>query len=285
MTPAATPTRPLRPWRRRVRRAAIALACGYAACVAVLLGLEDRLVYMATPSTTSRRVPPDLGAEDVDLVSADGTRLHAWWCPRDGARGAVLFCHGQKGNLTHRAGFVPLLQRELGLSVLLFDYPGFGRSEGRPTEAGCCAAADAAYDWLVREKNISTKEIVIIGKSLGGGVATDLAARRPNRALVLCMTFTSLPDAARHLIPVVPAGWLMRNRFDNLDKIARCKGAVFITHGTADWKVPPSHSERLFAAAPEPKRYFPMEGVGHGRPCFTDECLAELRDFLRSAAR
>jgi pimeloyl-ACP methyl ester carboxylesterase len=247
--------------------------------VAVLLALEDSLVYMATPASSSWSEPRDLVKEDVELHSADGTRLHAWWCPVKDSRGAVLFCHGQQGNLSHRAWLVPRLQR-LGASVLIFDYPGFGRSEGSPSEAGCYAAADAAYDWLVDEQKVSPCEILIIGKSLGGGIACDLAARRPSRGLVLCMTFTSLPDVAQRLLPVVPASWLMRNRFNNLDKIGQCKGPVFIAHGTRDFKIPPSQAERLFEAAPGPKRYFAMEGLGHSRPCFTDECLDEIRSFL-----
>ena len=267
---------------------AVGLIGVYLVGVVVLLVLEDALVYMATPASSSWSEPRDLVVEDVELHSADGTRLHAWWCPVKGSHGALLFCHGQQGNLSHRAWLVSRLQR-LGSSVLIFDYPGFGRSGGSPSEAGCYAAADAAYDWLVETQKVRPDEILLVGKSLGGGVATDLAARRPNRGLVLCMTFTSLPDVAQHLLPVVPAHWLMRNRFDNLGKIGRCKGPVFITHGTRDWKIPSSHAERLFAAAPAPKRCFPMEGLAHEAPCFTDDCLDAIRSFLHevetSAAR
>ena len=99
------------------------------------------------------------------------------------------------------------------------------------------------------------------------------------------MTFTDLPAVAEHLLPFVPARLLMRSRFDNLSKIGRCKAPVFITHGTEDWKIPPEQSRQLFEAAPSPKRYFAMEGVGHGWPFFTDECLADLRDFLRKVER
>src|SRR5262249_48605695 len=130
------------------------------------------------------------------------------------------------------------------------------------------------------EQKVPPREVLIVGKSLGGGIATDLASRRPHRGLVLCMTFTSLPDVAQRLFPVVPAHWLMRNRFDNLGKIGRCKGPVFLAHGTRDSKIPPSEAERLCAAAPELKRYFAMEGLAHEWPCFTDECVDEIRSFL-----
>jgi len=277
-------TRPERPrkWRRRLLTAAGVLVVAYLVGVAVLVCLEDRIVFRAAPAAASWSPPGDLKVEDVALRSADGTALHAWWCPQPGSRGAVLFCHGQSGNLSHRAVVVERLQR-FG-SVLIFDYPGYGRSEGTPSEAGCCAAADAAYDWLIEIQKIPPEEILIVGKSLGGGIATDLATRRPHRALVLCMTFTDLPAVAEHLLPFVPARLLMRTRFDNLGKIGRCKAPVFITHGTEDWKIPPEQSRQLFEAAPEPKRYFAMEGVGHGWPYFSDECLADLEEFLRQVA-
>jgi uncharacterized protein len=267
-------------WKRRLRVGATALCGIYPLIVLVLMALEDRLVFRPCPATSSWNPPGKLAARDVYLRAVDGTAIHAWWCPCEGSRGAILFCRGQTGNLSHRAGIVGRIQRVLGLSVLIFDYPGSGHSEGTPSEAGCYGAADAAHDWLMHEQGIPAEEIVLLGKSLGGGIAVDLASRRPHRALVLCMTFTSMPDVAQRLIPLVPVRWVMHNHFDNLAKIGRCNGPVFITHGTEDWKIPHSHSERLFEAAAGPKRYFPMAGVSHGAPFFTDECLEELRAFL-----
>jgi len=261
----------------------VLLACAYCAVVVVLVLLEDHLVYRAMPASVSWADPGKLKVEDVELRSADGTLIHAWWCPRPGSRGAVLFCHGQTGNLSHRAGLIERLQR-FG-SVLIFDYPGFGRSGGKPTEAGCYAAGDAAYDWLVEERKIVPRDILLVGKSLGGGIATDLATRRPHRALVLCMTFTDLPAVTQHLFPFVPARLVMHTHFDNLSKIDRCRAPVFITHGTADWKIPLEQSRRLFEAAPSPRRFFAMEGVGHGPPFFTDGCLEEIERFLREVER
>jgi pimeloyl-ACP methyl ester carboxylesterase len=276
-----------RTWRRRLGEWTLALVFIYVVLVGVLLLFENRLVYLATAAADDWSPPEDFIAEDVELQSADGTPLHGWWCPRRSGRsgrsfpdrGAILFCHGQGGNLSHRGWLVPVLQK-LDAPVFLFDYPGFGKSGGRPSEAGCYAAADAAYDWLVETKKIPPREILIVGKSLGGGVAVDLATRRPHRALILSMTFSSLPEVAEHLLPFVPARLVMRNRFNNLEKIGRCKAPVFIAHGTLDRKIPASQAERLFAAAPSPKRYLAMQGVGHGWPCFSEECLAEIRTFL-----
>jgi fermentation-respiration switch protein FrsA (DUF1100 family) len=275
--PAAAPRRT---WRARLFRWAVGLSGFYVVVVALLLALEDRFLYPAASADDSWSPPGKLHVLDVELDSDDGTRLHAWWCPVEGADNVLLLCHGNAGNLSHHGPLIERLQR-LPASVLIFDYPGYGKSEGRPSEAGCYAAADAAYDWLVEVQKVPPQRIVLAGVSLGGGVATDLAVRRRHRALVLCMTFTSAPDAARHAFPFVPTGWLMRNRFDNLAKIGRARQGVFITHGVDDQGIPPSQSERLYAVAPEPKRYVPMKGVGHGWPIFTDDCLNELRDFLR----
>jgi fermentation-respiration switch protein FrsA (DUF1100 family) len=210
--------------------------------------------------------PPELHARDVELLSADGTRLHAWWCPGDGwapSRGALLFCDGNYGNLSRWGEAVLPLQEIFG-ALLLIDYPGYGRSAGRPSEAGCYAAAEAAYAWLTDKRQVPAGRLTFFGVSLGGGVVTELATRRDHRALVLVSTYTSIPDVARSLYPWLPARRVMRNRFDNLAKIGRCRRPVFIAHGTADRLIPFSQAERLYAAANEPKRLYPFVGGVHG---------------------
>ena len=137
----------------------------------------------------------------------------------------MLFCHGKGANLSHQQHNIEVLRQTLSESVLVFDYPGFGRSEGQPNEAGCYAAADAAYEWLAQR--VPAQRIVLFGESLGGGVATDLAVRQPHGALVLVKTFSSLPEVAQHRFPVVPALWMVRNRFDNLAKIGKCSSPIF----------------------------------------------------------
>src|SRR5262249_5841596 len=152
----------------------------------------NRLVFLACPASTDWQPPPaDTIVEDVWLETGDG-RMHAWWIPQPGADGALLYFHGNAGNLSHRTTLALSLRKALNVSILLVDYPGYGKSEGKPTEAGCYAVADAAYDWLTEIQKIPPERIVLFGKSLGGGVATDLASRRPHRALVLARTFTSV---------------------------------------------------------------------------------------------
>jgi fermentation-respiration switch protein FrsA (DUF1100 family) len=215
----------------------------------------------------------------VDLRTPDGTRIHAWWLPCPGASGALLYCHGNAGNLSDRGLVVRYMGPALRESVLIVDYPGYGRSAGTPTEAGCYAAADAAYDYLTGTRRVPPEQVVLYGESLGGGVVVDLASRRPHRGLVLVSTFTTIPDVGQRLFPWLPVRWVMRNRFDSLAKIGRCRGPVFVVHGTADGLVPVAMGRRLFEAANEPKAFFPVEGAGHnGLPI--ESFLPKLRQFL-----
>jgi fermentation-respiration switch protein FrsA (DUF1100 family) len=225
--------------------------------------LETKLLYHPTPASREWLAPPNSRVQDVTLPIPDGSAVHAWWCPREDSCGAVLYCHGNAGNLSHRCSAIADLQTWLKTSVLIFDYPGFGKSEGKPTEQGCYAAADAAYDWLVSQQRIPPGLIMLYGGSLGGGVAVELASRRDHRALVLINTFTSAPDVGKAMYPWLPVRWVMRNRFDNLEKIGRCRRPVFIAHATADQIVPFEMGVKLFQAANEPKVFFPMEGRKH----------------------
>jgi fermentation-respiration switch protein FrsA (DUF1100 family) len=261
-------------------------ACSYIGVIIVLLFLETRLLFHPTRANEEWISPPNSRVEDVFPQSRDGIRIHAWWCPTadwSPDKGALLYSHGNAGNLSHRADAIASWQRYLGISVLIFDYPGYGRSEGKPSEAGCYSAGEAAYDWLVEQKHISRERILLYGGSLGGGVAVELASRRPHRALVLVKAFTSVADAAQEVYPWLPARWLVRNRFENLAKIGRCTQPIFIAHGTSDRVIRFSHSERLFAAANEPKRFHAMPGADHGDPLNKD-FFVSLGTFLSENA-
>jgi pimeloyl-ACP methyl ester carboxylesterase len=258
----------------------LAAVCAYAGLLVVLMALEDRLLYHPNrhKGMDWRPPPADLPVRDVWLSTKAGRRIHAWWHARPGARRAVLYCHGNAGNLSHHAQPIAALARILDAAVLTFDYPGYGQSEGAPSEEGCYAAADAAYDWLVGQ--VPAERIVLLGQSLGGGVATDLASRRPHQVLALFKTFTSIPDVAQRQLPFVPARWLVHNRFDNGTKIDRC-GAAFIGHGACDHLIPLAQAQRLFDAAQEPKRFFLMKGCGH-HGTLAPDFLAGLADFLET---
>jgi uncharacterized protein len=259
--PPDTHPRSLKRW---LMQALAILAACYIGIIIVLLLLENSLLFHPVRAAQNWQDPPNSLVQDVFLDLPDGTKVHGWWCPPSGwqpEQGALLYCHGNAGNLSHRAEQIRRWQEQLGLAVFIFDYPGYGKSDGRPSESGCYAAANAAYDWIVQQT--PPERLLIYGGSLGGGIATEVASRRPHRALILLSTFSSIPDMAQTLYPFVPARWLVRNRFDNLGKIANCARPIFMAHGTVDEVIPFEQGKKLFEAAPEPKRFLCLDCHDH----------------------
>jgi fermentation-respiration switch protein FrsA (DUF1100 family) len=283
MTPAA-PSGRWRRARRFVLRRVVFLGLVYLAVVAVFAALETSLVFHPASPAESWFAPADPDTQDVWFADAAGTRLHGWWLPPERPEaGAVLVAHGNGGNVSHRGQLAADLRRALGAGVLLVEYPGYGKSEGTPSEAGCYAAGEAAYRWLTDEAQVPPGRVVLLGESLGGGTAVELAARHDHRALVLVFCFTSLPAAAKHHYPWLPTHTLMRTRFDNLSKLPRCRRPVFVAHGTADEVIPFRHGEELFAAANDPKEFVRLDGFTHNA-LLDDRFYLALRRFLDARA-
>ena len=200
-----------------------------------------------------------VGAEDVWLRTADGVKVHAWWVARPEARVATLFLHGNAGNLTHRAYRVAEWTAA-GSAVLLVDYRGYGKSEGRPGEKGLYADAEAGYQWLVAT-GWKPERIVVHGESLGTAVAVDLASRRKCAGVVLEAPFTSGSDMAGRVLPVL--GPLVFRALDSRSKIGRVEPPLLVIHGDRDEVVPFEQGQRLFEAGGEPKWFWRVEGAGH----------------------
>ena len=268
---------------RRVLRGLCLATIAYVGVVLVLMLLENWIVYQPVKAASAWEPPPTPEITDVELTCADGTCVHGWWLPCRDAKSALLYLHGNAGNLSWRGNSIVKLRDRLGVSVLIVDYPGYGKSQGRPSEQGCYHAADAAYAWLVDEQKLAPKNLLIYGGSLGGGVAVDLASRHDHRALVLVKTFTSAPDVGGQLFPWLPVRWIMRNRFPSVEKIERCRRPVFITHGDADEMVPFTLGKKLFEAAHEPKQFQLMPGARHNDP-LPDDVFTELKAFLAKHA-
>lgn len=273
-----------RPLHRRLLRLFLRFAIVYVGVIVVLLWFENAQLYHPVRDSDYWEPPPrGVQVEDVWLQSSDGTRIHGWWLPRPGSTTALLYCHGNAGNLSGRGGMAALLANSLEASVLLFDYPGYGKSDGEPSEAGCYAAGAAAYEWLTKTQQVPADNVILFGKSLGGGVAVELAAQRPHRALVLVKSFTSVPDMAQHVFWFLPARWLVRNRYENLQKIARCSRPIFIAHGDRDRTIPLSQGQRLFEAAGEPKKFLLLADSDHNDG-FPPQFFSELAEFLKKHA-
>lgn len=252
-------------WRPLWRAGAAALL-GYLIVVVVAMFLEDSLIYFPVAYPEGDWQPPGLDIENAHFQAADGTRLHGWYVPREHARAAVLFCHGNGGNVTHRVDALRKLHALSGVSVLIFDYRGYGRSEGKPSEPGVVADARAARAWLAQREKIRESQVVLLGESLGGAVAVELAACDGARALILESPFSSLVDVAAHHYPFLPVRWALRTRFDAAAKIGNYRGPLLMAHGDADTIVPIQFGRRLFEAANEPKQFMLLPGHDHNDP-------------------
>ncbi len=241
----------------------LAAAIAYALVLLLVFLLQPRLVYFPEAARALTSTPRAAGFEyeDVSLHAADGVKLHAWWVPAHNARGAVLLLHGNAGNISHRLGYVTMFNR-LGYSVLLFDYRGYGSSEGHPDEEGTYRDAEAAWQHLTATHGLPARDIVIVAESLGGGVATWLATQHTPRALVLASTFTSIPDLGASIYPWLPVRLLARIKYDNIGRIGQVATPVLIAHSRGDEVIPFDHGEKLFAAAHEPKQFLELAG-GH----------------------
>lgn len=273
-------------WNHRMARYGFELASVYGAIVLLLVVFENRLLYHPTHNDDWAAPPASFNFSDVFLPLGDGTQIHVWWCPIPNwtpEQGALIYFHGNQGNLSHRLPEIIDFQKNLRQAVLILDYPGYGKSEGNPNETGCYRAGDASYEWLMDKQGLDPNNIILFGGSLGGGVAVDLASRKPHRALVLISTFTSIPEVAQKIYFFAPVRYLARNQFDNLGKIAKCNRPLFMAHGTADTLIPISLAQRLFDQATNPKTFFPIVGGTHNE-VFSRAAFAALDDFLAQSA-
>jgi fermentation-respiration switch protein FrsA (DUF1100 family) len=244
-----------------------------------LASLERSMLFFPVRYPSGDWHPAGLAFEDAWFQAADGTNLHGWFVPHERPKAAVLYCHGNGGNVAYWAGAAKELHDRAHVSVLLFDYRGYGRSEGEPFEAGVLADARAARAWLARRERIAENRVVLLGRSLGGGVAVDLAAADGARALVLESTFTSVPDVAQSMYPLLPVRLLAKTQLNSAAKIANYHGPLLQSHGTADRLIPYSIGRKLFDRANEPKQFVTIAGGDHNDPQ-TDEYYAILAAFL-----
>lgn len=264
---------------RRVLRILRFLITVYALVVLGAMWGENRLIFLPFNDTVGDWQPEGLRFEDAEFQAADGTRLHGWFVEVENPSAVVLFCHGNAGNLTHRTDLLLSMQNYIGATVLAFDYRGYGRSEGSPDEQGVLQDARAARKWLAERTGVAEQDIVLMGESLGGGVAVDLAAKDGARGLVLEDTFTSLPDMAAYHYWWLPVRLLMRSKLDSLSLIGDYHGPLLMSHGDADKIVPIEYARRLFDAANQPKKFVVDGGYDHNDPR-TGKFLQELKLFL-----
>jgi fermentation-respiration switch protein FrsA (DUF1100 family) len=252
-------------------------------CLAMYL-LQDRLVFF--PSGPPHVTPTSFGVsfQDLEITAAGGVRLQAWYMPTEDPLGEVLVCHGNAGSIADRIDLAQAFH-QLGWSVLLFDYRGYGNSTGSPDEEGTYADAEAAFDALA-ELNGSPDSIVVYGESLGAAVAIELARRRTLAAVIVESAFTSLPDVGAEAYPFLPVRMLARYRYDSRSKVRSLDAPLLLIHSPADETVPVAHAHSLLEAAGESCKLLLTAG-GHNdrgwrsRP----EWRTKVEDFLESSTR
>jgi uncharacterized protein len=261
-----------------VWRAVRIVLISYLVLLLVMMFRENSLIYFPATYPEGNWNPQGIGVEDAWFTAADGTKIHGWYVAREQPLATVLFCHGNAGNVTHRAEILRALHDRVGAAVLILDYRGYGKSEGKPDEAGVLSDARAARAWLALRAGTAEDQIVLMGESLGGAVAVDLATDGA-RALILEDTFNSIAEVAAHHYPWLPVRLLMRTQFNSAAKIAGYRGPLYQSHGDRDTIVPLKLAKQLFDAANEPKQFQLIEGADHSFPR-SPRYYDKLRAFL-----
>jgi len=259
----------------------IVAAC-YGLLVVVVYLMQGRMLYLPeVPGRTLAITPSNIGLDyqDVSIETTDGVTLHGWFVAGRSSQ-VLLFFHGNAGNISHRLDSIRQFQ-ELGLSVFIIDYRGYGQSEGRITERGTYRDADAAWRYLIEDRNIAANDIVVFGRSLGASVASWVASEHQPLALIVESSFTSVPDIAQDLYPWLPARWLSRLSHATRDYIQNVRCPVLVIHSRDDEIIPFSHGEAIFASANEPRTLLAIRGT-HNDAFVRDEhaYIAGLRTFL-----
>ncbi len=248
------------------------------------LGLERYFIFMGSKEVHTTPRHAGLAYEDVWFQASDGVRLNGWFIPAPNARATFLWCHGNAGTIADRVDNIQRLHHLIGVNVFIFDYRGYGQSDGTPSEAGLYRDAEAARTWLLARPEIAGTRLVYFGRSLGSAVAVELARRHPPDGLIIETPFTSIADMARLMFPWVPVGPLLRMRFDSLKKIPSIHVPLLIVHGDRDSLVPHTMGQRLFEAANPPKRLYTVPGADHNDTYLVGGTayFAELQRFLES---
>jgi len=266
----------------RLKKFSLSLVGGYVAiCLAACTFQRSLLYFPGAPPVLN---PDQLGLtwRNVTLKTEDSESLGAWFVEAPKARGCILISHGNAGSLEHRLGLIASLV-EMGYSVLLYDYRGYGTSTGKPTEDGLYLDGTSGYNWLLAE-GWKPSQIILWGESLGGGVATELATRFECAGLVLDHSFTSAVDAGSYHYPWLPVSLLSVDRFESLEKFPEIQVPILIIHSPDDRVIPYEHAERLLAAGQGRASLVTTEG-GHNGLGFMSRASyrAHVRAFLETS--
>ena len=275
-------------WRRFLSFLII-FAIAYVSVIILIRIFESHFIFF--PNTPERLSgnwsPPGLPVQDVWLSASDGTKLHAWWIPGKDAKFTFLAFHGNAANISNRADVYKFLQ-STPANVLAVEYRGYGRSEGKPSEAGLYLDAEAGYEYLVNATGVAPHQIIAFGQSLGTAVAAHLAAKREVGGVLLEAPFPSAAAVARRVFWFLPGLSLtVASQFDTRERLKEIKAPMMIVHCADDPVIPFEFGEAVFAAAREPRRFLKVDGYCHEEASMMapERYRASLNAFLNSLGR
>ena len=262
----------------------IILLLSYLVILVVIYFKQDSMLYF--PEKNIWQTPKDisLGYEEIYLTTKDKITISGWYIPAENEKGVLLFCHGNAGNISHRLDSIKIFN-SLNLSVLIFDYRGYGRSKGKPSESGTYLDAEAVWDYLVNVKQKPPERIIIFGRSLGGAVAAEIALRKNPAGLIIESSFTSVPDIGKKFYPLLPIKLISKFRYSTIDKIGLIKCPKLIIHSPEDEIIPFEQGKYLYERATPPKEFLEIRGrhnegflisgniYNNGSERFLDRCL------------
>lgn len=270
---------------RLLRSVVIAAAAAILIWTIVLMIFEEKFIYFPHrfpqgPYEQARSIP---GLRDCWITTEDSVKIHAWFVPGDSATCTLVIAHGNAGNISHRYLLLRSLQRH-GFNVLMFDYRGYGRSDGSPSEEGIYKDGRAAFDFAVSLPEVRRDRLFLWGTSLGGAVAVDVATQRQAAGLILESTFSSAADVARAAYPFLPVQFFMHTKFNSIEKIRTLNIPILVIHGSQDSIVPLSLGRKLFHAAHEPKDFYEIPQADHNDTFFIggEEYFSRIKSFVSS---
>ena len=258
------------------------------ALVTTVLGgcrIEDKFIFH--PGPVSARDPSHVGLrfEDLFFTTQDGIRLHGWFIPHPGAGATLVWFHGNAGNISDRLLNIKLVHDRIKINIFIFDYRGYGRSEGTISEKGTYFDGEAAIKYLLGRDDAAARRLILFGRSLGAAVAAEMATRFKALGLILESPFVSIPEMARAIFPSLPIAWLLRTRYDTMEKVRLVKTPILVLHGDRDATVPFAQGKKVFEVASEPKRFYRIVGASHNDTFVVggEEYYGALREFIESA--
>ena len=265
-------------------RLAVGASIAYGVTFIVLwTQLEKRFVFFPVAELLYTPNDVNLDYEDVRIKTSDGLTLQGWFIPgKPGTDITWLWFHGNGGNNGHRISELALAHHRTGVNIFIFDYRGYGESEGSPSEKGTHLDSRAAMEYLVSRPDVDKERIVFMGNSLGAALSVELALTQPPMAMILVSPFASVRDMAKLTLPFPPVGWLVRNHYDNVVRIRQLNAPLLVLHGDEDDLVPISQGRKLYEAANQPKRFQTLDGAAHNNTheVNPDQFWGAINEFL-----